>query len=147
MSHDLTLERIFDAVSEVVFDAFTDPDAQKDLYAHAPDWIVESECDLRVGGRWWISFGAPGSVPAVETNVFEEVDRPHRLVYRSTMRMPDGSNIDTRLEVTFEAVGRQTRMRLVQRRFPTAERRDAFREGWASILGQLERVVNARVSD
>jgi uncharacterized protein YndB with AHSA1/START domain len=45
MSHDLTVERVFDAAPEVVFDAFTNPDAQKVLYAPAPDWIVESECD------------------------------------------------------------------------------------------------------
>ena len=52
MTHDLTLERVIDAAPELVFDAFVDPDAQKALYADGPDWIVESECDLRVGGRW-----------------------------------------------------------------------------------------------
>jgi uncharacterized protein YndB with AHSA1/START domain len=57
MSHDLRLERVYDAAPEVVFDAFTDPDAQKELYADAPDWVVESEIDLRVGGRWTIVFG------------------------------------------------------------------------------------------
>ena len=49
MSHDLRLERVYDAAPEVVFDAFTDPEAQKELYADAPDWVVEAECDLRVG--------------------------------------------------------------------------------------------------
>jgi hypothetical protein len=63
------------------------------------------------------------------------------------MRMPDGASINTRLEVTFEAIGGQTRMRLVQRRFPSAKLRNAFYDGWASILGQLERVVAARVSN
>jgi uncharacterized protein YndB with AHSA1/START domain len=60
MSHDLRLERVYDAAPEVVFDGFTDPDAQKELYADAPDWVVESEIDLRVGGRWTIVFGPPG---------------------------------------------------------------------------------------
>lgn len=32
MSHDLRLVRVFDAAPEVVFGAFIDPDAQKDLY-------------------------------------------------------------------------------------------------------------------
>jgi uncharacterized protein YndB with AHSA1/START domain len=49
VSHDLRLERVFDARPEVVFDAFTDPAAQHELYADAPDWIVEADCDLRVG--------------------------------------------------------------------------------------------------
>jgi uncharacterized protein YndB with AHSA1/START domain len=144
VSHQLILERVFGAAPEVVFDAFTDPDAQRELYADAPDWIVESECDLRVGGCWSISFGPAGSAPAVETNVFEAVERPRRLVYRSTMTLPDGSSFDTHLEVTFEPEGRQTRLRLVQSRFPTAELRDEFRGGWGSILDELERVVHAR---
>ena len=61
MSLDLQLERVYDAAPEVVFDAFTDPDAQKELYADAPDWVVESECDLRPGGRWTIVTRVPPS--------------------------------------------------------------------------------------
>lgn len=147
MSHELRLERLFDAAPEVVFDAFTDPDAQKELYADAPDWIVESECDLRVGGRWSIAFGPPGSEPARETNVFEQVDRPRLLVYRSTMTMPDGWSFETELQVTFELENGKTRMRIVQSGFPTAELRDSFRGGWAGILDGLERVVHARVAN
>lgn len=146
MSHDLRLERLFDAAPEVVFDAYTDPDAQKELYADAPDWIVESECDLRVGGRWTIAFGPPGSEPARETNFFEQVDRPHLLVYASTMTLPDGSSLDTTMRVTFELENGKTRMGIVQSGFPTADLRDEFGGGWASILDGLERVVHARVA-
>ena len=87
MSSELRLERVYDAAAEVVFDAFTDPEAQQELYADAPDWIVESECDLRVGGRWSIAFGPPGETPARETNLFQVVDRPRRLDYASTMTL------------------------------------------------------------
>jgi uncharacterized protein YndB with AHSA1/START domain len=147
VSHDLRLERVYDAAPEVVFDAFTDPEAQKELYADAPDWIVEAECDLRVGGRWSIAFGPPGGAPARETNVFRVVDRPRRLVYASTMAMPDGSSIDTRMQVTFEEEeGGRTRMTIVQSGFPTPQLRDQFAGGWASILDGLGRVVSARVA-
>jgi uncharacterized protein YndB with AHSA1/START domain len=143
VSHELRLERLYHAPPEVVFDAFIDPAAQKELYAEAPDWIVESECDLRVGGRWSISFGPPGDEPARETNVFTEVDRPRRLAYKSTMAMPDGSSLDTDMHVTFEEVNGQTRMTIVQSGFPTADLRDSFRDGWASILDGLGRVAQA----
>jgi uncharacterized protein YndB with AHSA1/START domain len=146
VSHDLRLERLFEAAPEVVFDAFTDPDAQKELYADAPDWIVEAECDLRVGGRWSITFGPPGSRPARETSVFQVVDRPRRLVYASTMTMPDGSVVDTDMEVTFEEENGGTRMTIVQRGFPTVGLRDDFAGGWPSILDGLGRVVSARVA-
>ena len=144
MSFDLRLERTYDAAPEVVFDAFTDPEAQQELYADAPDWIVEATCDLRVGGRWSIAFGPPGDTPARETNVFQVVERPRRLVYASTMAMPDGSNIDTTMEVTFEEEAGRTRLTIVQRGFPTPERRDEFAGGWSSILDRLLRVVVAQ---
>ena len=146
MSHDLRLERVYDSAPEVVFDAFTDPDAQKELYGDAPDWIVESECDLRVGGQWTIAFGPPGSEPARETNVFQVVDRPRRLVYSSTMRMPAGPSINTGMQVTFDHEDDKTRVTIVQSDFPTAERRDEFASGWASILDELRRVVTARAT-
>jgi uncharacterized protein YndB with AHSA1/START domain len=137
VSHDLTVERLLDSTPEVVFDTFVDPDAQHGLYADAPDWIVESECDLRVGGRWTITFGSPGNEPARETNVFEEVERPRLLVFSSTMEMPDGSNINTHVRVTFDPENGKTRMRIVRRGFPSPERRDTFESGWGSILDRL----------
>jgi uncharacterized protein YndB with AHSA1/START domain len=146
VSHDLTVERLLDCTPEVAFDAFVDPNAQHELYAEAPDWIVESECDLRVRGRWTISFGAPGNEPARETNVFEEVEPPRRLVFTSTMKMPDGSSIHTHVRVTFDPENGNTRIRIVQRGFPSRELRDRFERGWASILEGLARVVDARVA-
>jgi uncharacterized protein YndB with AHSA1/START domain len=123
-----------------------DPDAQRELYADAPDWIVDSECDLRVGGRWTITFGAPGDEPAREANVFEEIERPRRLSFSSTMRMPDGSSIHTHVRVTFDPENGKTRIRIVQRGFPSPELRDTFETGWGSILQRLARVVEARVA-
>jgi uncharacterized protein YndB with AHSA1/START domain len=146
LSHDLRLERVYNATPEVVFDAFTDPNAQKELYADAPDWIVESECDLRLGGRWTIAFGPPGSEPARETNTFLAIDRPRRLVYTSSMRLPDGSILDTAMHVTFAEDDGGTRLTIVQTGFATAERRDEFAGGWAMILDALIRVVAARVT-
>jgi uncharacterized protein YndB with AHSA1/START domain len=146
LSHDLRLERVYDAPAEVVFDAFTDPDAQRELYADAPDWIVESACDLRVGGCWTISFGPPGGPAARETNVFQVVERPRRLVYTSTMTLPDGSRLDTGMEVTFAEERGRTRLTIVQRGFPTPEAREEFAGGWAGILDGLGRVIAARVA-
>jgi uncharacterized protein YndB with AHSA1/START domain len=143
---DLRVERLFDAAPEVVFDAFTDPDVQRELYADEPDWVVEAECDLRVGGRWTIAFGPPGSEPARETNVFLEIDRPRRLACSSTMTMPDGSSVDTGLLVTFDEEADRTRMTIVQSGFETDQLRDDFAEGWPSILDGLGRVVAARVA-
>ena len=120
MSYDLRLERVYDAAPEVVFDAFTDPDAQKELYADAPDWVVESEIDLRVGGRWTIVFGPPDGPAARETCVFEVVERPRRLVYACHMTMPDGDQLRHRHGGDLRGGGGgRTRLTIVQRGFPT----------------------------
>ena len=144
MTHDLRVQRVYDAAPEVVFDAFTDPRAQREMYADEPDWNVRSECDLRVGGRWTIEFGPPDGRPSREICVFEVVDRPRRLVFRSTMLLPDGSSVDTRTHVTFAgiAVGR-TRLTVVQTGFPAAQLRDQWTDGWGAILAGLSRAVAA----
>jgi uncharacterized protein YndB with AHSA1/START domain len=145
MSQILQLERVYGAAPEVVFDAFTDPEAQKELYADAPDWVVSSTIDLRAGGRWTIEFGPPDGPAALETSVFQVVDRPRRLRYTATMRMPDGTSFDTEVEVRFneEAPGR-TRLTILQTGFPTRQLRDEIAGGWPSILDGLGRVVVAR---
>jgi uncharacterized protein YndB with AHSA1/START domain len=146
VSHALRVEHWFDAAPEEVFDAYTDPDAQREWYQDQPGWVVEAECDLRVGGRWTVAFGPPGSDPYRETNVFEQVDRPWRLVYTSTVTMPDGSSFDTGMEVILEELGGRTRMTIHHTGFPSAEVRDDHLGGWPGFLDRLERVVDARVA-
>jgi uncharacterized protein YndB with AHSA1/START domain len=146
VSHALRVEHWFDAAPEEVFDAYTDPDAQREWYQDQPGWIVEAECDLRVGGRWTVAFGPPGSDPYRETNVFEQVDRPWRLVYTSTVTMPDGSSFDTGMEVILEELGGRTRMTIHHTGFPSAEVRDDHLGGWPGFLDRLERVVDATVA-
>ena len=147
MTHDLRVESVYAAAPETVFDAFTDPQAQREMYADEPGWIVRSECDVREGGRWTIEFGPPDARPSRETCVFEVVDRPRRLVYRSTMLLPDGSSVHTRTHVTFTGTADgQTRLTVSQSGFPAAGLRDEFTEGWGGILAGLSRAVAARTA-
>ncbi len=145
MSHDLKLERLFDAHPDDVFDAFTDPEAQKEWYEDNEGWVVEASCDLRVGGIWDVSFGEAGSTYR-ETNVFSEIDRPHKVAYVSTFTMPDGSSFDTTLVVTFEESNGKTLMTIVQTGFPNAEERDAHQGGWPGFIDRLEQVVAKRAA-
>jgi uncharacterized protein YndB with AHSA1/START domain len=55
MSLDVEFARLIDATPEEVFDAFTDPAGQEAFYGQDdPGWIVQSQCDLRVGGVWTV---------------------------------------------------------------------------------------------
>lgn len=146
MSHDLRLERIFDAAPEVVFDAFLDPGAQRALLAYGPDWIVESKVDLRVGGTWTLVWGPSRDKLFREVAVFSEVDRPRRLAYAVTATFADGRTLDTEIEITFEGKDGQTNMTLVQTGFPSAAVRDDFKGDWPHFLKRLEHVVVERAA-
>ena len=136
MSRDIRLQRWFEAPPEVVFDAYTDPDAQRDLRTGGPDEVVESECDLRVGGEWIIRFG-PSSAPYVERNVFHAVDRPHRLVYASTTEWPDGSQVESLIEITLQWLDGRTLLTFTQQGVPSGELERGFAEGWNEFLDGL----------
>jgi glutathione S-transferase len=142
-TYDLTVERLLKAAVEDVFNAYTNPEAGRTVFAGGPDWAVEVTCDLRVGGVWTITSGPPGGAPYRETNRFSLIDRPHRLAFASTMTMPDGSSFDRDVDVTFKREDGGTRMTMVHRGFPSAELRDAFGTGLAGIFDPLERLAQA----
>ncbi len=148
MTYDLEIERSFDAPAEVVFDAFVDPAAQGELYGDDtdPTWEVESELDLRVGGTWTIAFGPAGREPYRETNVFDVVDRPNRIVFRSSLFMvDDGHTVETTVTITFEDRDGKTLFTIRQTGFERKEDRDGIEGGWPSIFDALERVVASRL--
>ena len=146
MSHELRVERLIDAAPGEVFDTFVDADAQKEWYRDPehPGGIVETECDARVGGLWTSAWGTDEDELYRETCVFRVVDRPRRLVMTCTATAPDGTSLETEVEVTFEEEGVRTRMTVVQRGFSTPELRDIVGGGWPVALEQLERSVRAR---
>jgi uncharacterized protein YndB with AHSA1/START domain len=109
VSLDLRFERLIAAAPERVFDAFTDPVGQRELYGQdAAGWIVDSRCDLRVGGVWSVSFGPSPDELYHHRHVFEMIDRPRRILIASTETRPDGSSFETTLEFTFEPRGGST---------------------------------------
>jgi uncharacterized protein YndB with AHSA1/START domain len=149
VSYQLTVERAIEAPAEAVFDAFTDAGAQRVWMRAAgdPDAILETRCDLRVGGEWVAAWGPSRDELYRETNVFQVVDRPRRLVMATTSSTPDGFSLDTTTEVTFEEQDGKTRMTVVQRGFPTGELRDYFAgTAWPGALDALDRFVRGKAA-
>lgn len=142
MRRVLSYERLIRASPEQVFDAFTSAQGQRALYGQdEPGWIVESRCDLRVGGTWSVSFGpSPGELYQ-HRNVFEEIDRPHRVRMTTTEVRLDGSQLVISAEFKFEAHGEATLMTMTQSGFPTDALRDEHALGLATAFDNLERAV------
>ena len=142
MSRDVEFARLIDATPEEVFDAFTEPEGQAAFYGQDdPGWVVESHCDLRIGGVWTVAFGPSPRELYRHRHVFEAIERPHRLVLASTETRLDGSSFHTQLEFTFEARDGKTLMTMAQRGFPTAELRDEHERGVPNAFARLERLI------
>jgi uncharacterized protein YndB with AHSA1/START domain len=144
MSHDLRFARVIDAAPEEVFDAFTQPGGQEALYGtDDPGWIVESECDLRVGGMWTVTFGPSRRELYRHAHVFQVIERPRRLVVDTTETRLDGSSFQIEAEFIFEERDGKTLMTMTQRGFPTAELRDEHRLGLPNAFARLARAVGS----
>lgn len=149
MSHELRLERLYDASPGVVFDAFVDPAAQQELHgSDRPDWTVHrSETDVRVGGTSTYVMGSAGQEPDTERRVCSVVDRPHRLVFRHSMEVAEWNRtVETEMTITFEEQDGKTLLTMVQTGFERVEDRDGFLGGWPSYLDTLKGVVSSRTT-
>jgi uncharacterized protein YndB with AHSA1/START domain len=137
--HALGVERVIDAPPEAIFDTFTA------LYdSERPDWVTDSQLDLRPGGRWSVAFQVPNGPAFREERVITAVERPHRLAYAMTAVYENAPGFDTAVQVTIEAVPDGHRVRLVQQGFPTTEARDDFAGAWPDVLDEVARRVSSR---
>lgn len=80
----LQIVRTFDVAPEVVFDAFTKPEAMRVWWTDQTTFNI----DLRVGGRWTI-VREEGGATYTATGEYLEVELPHRIRY--TYAMPQFS--------------------------------------------------------
>jgi len=132
--HALSVERIVGAPPEAIFDAFIA------LYdSQRPDWVTDSQLDLRPGGRWSVGFQVPNGPAFREERTITVVQRPHRLAYDVTALYRDAPSFTTTVEVTIEAVPDGYRVRLIQQGFPTTTARDDFAGAWPDVLDELSR--------
>ena len=141
----LRVQRELHATPEEVFDAYTDPDKQRNwLSALGPDeGAVETSVDLRVGGAWEARFRPNPETEVHDVQRYAEIDRPHRLVTdlvaESTIggrRMPA---LETRIVMTFEPTAAGTLVTVEQTGFPATDMRDFFANiAWPSGLARLD---------
>ena len=145
MSRELRFERLLAAAPERVFDAFTEPAGQREFYGKDDaGWIVDSRCELRVGGVWEVSFGPSRGELYHHRHVFEAIDRPRRILVTCTETRLDGSSFDTSLEFTFEPRGAKTLMTMVQAGFPSEALRDEHTRGLPHAFDRFERALEER---
>ena len=142
MSRELRYERLIRESPARVFDLFTSPAGQREFYgSDAPGWVVDSRCELRVGGAWDIAFGpSPGELYR-HRHVFEAIERPRRLLLATTETRLDGSRLAFSTEFTFAARDGATLMTMIQRGFPSGDLREEHGRGLPHAFDRLERAL------
>jgi uncharacterized protein YndB with AHSA1/START domain len=146
MSQDVRFARVINALPEVVFDVFTSQEGQEAFYGE-PGWSVRSECDLRVGGLWTVTFGPSRDEVYRHDHIFRVIERPSRIVLDTTESRPDGSVIEFEYEYIFEARDGKTLMTMIQRGLQTAELRDEHRAGVPDAIARLDQAIELRPAD
>jgi uncharacterized protein YndB with AHSA1/START domain len=142
MSDDVRFAREIDAAPEKVFDTFTQSNGQEAFYREEePGWIVESECDLRVGGAWTVTFGPSRSELYRHEHLFRVIERPRRLLVDTTETRGDGSTLEFETEFIFEERDGKTLMTMIQRGLPTPELREEHRVGVPNAFARLEQAI------
>jgi dihydrofolate reductase/uncharacterized protein YndB with AHSA1/START domain len=144
VSRELRYERLIQAPPARVFDLFTSAAGQREFYGNdAPGWVVDSRCELRVGGAWEIAFGpSPGELYR-HRHVFEAIERPRRLLLATTETRPGGSRLAFSTEFRFASRDGATLMTMVQWGFPSGELRDEHGRGLPHAFDRLERALSA----
>jgi uncharacterized protein YndB with AHSA1/START domain len=143
VSLDLRFERLIAAPPERVFDAFTDPAGQREFYGtDAPGWVVDSRCDLRVGGVWSVSFGPSRDELYRHRHVFEAIERPRRILLTTTETRLDGASFETSIEFRFEPRDGGTLMTMVQAGFADEVLRDEHTRGLPNAFDRFERMLD-----
>jgi uncharacterized protein YndB with AHSA1/START domain len=132
--HTLAVERIIDAPAAAIFDAFVA------LYdSRRPDWVISSQLDLRLGGRWDVAFQVPNGPAFREQRVITTLQPPSRLAYEMTVQYQDVPGFSGTVEIIIEAAPGGHRLRLLQRGFPDARLRDEFAAAWQDVLHEVAR--------
>jgi uncharacterized protein YndB with AHSA1/START domain len=138
----LVVERVFDALPDFLFDAWTRPELLVQWWGPEGATTPEYDLDVREGGRWSTVMQTASGEQFRIAGVYRVIDKPRRLVFTWNYRHPDGTPApETLIEVTFEQAVGGTQIRLKQQAFATLEDFNNHQAGWTSSFNDLARFV------
>ena len=141
----LKVARTFNAPRDLVFQAYTDPDALKQWFGPEGWPLTVSTMDFRVGGTWHYCMTGPEGEEAWGIATYDEIVAPERLVYRDAFSDADGNIVPPESAVTIEFVEQgpsETSLQITSI-FASNDERDqviamGMEEGMAQTLDHLE---------
>jgi uncharacterized protein YndB with AHSA1/START domain len=137
------LRRVFDAPPEVVFRAWTQPEALKAWWCPSGWSATQVEIDLRAGGIYRIAMRRPaGGAEIGMHGRFIEVLPPCRLVYTWRWEGAFAGMPETRVTVELVRVAAGTELTLRHEHFADAGIRHQHRSGWLIACERLDRALS-----
>ena len=135
----LTLKRRINARCEKIYAAWTDP--QKIVHWFGPSTVregsLQAETDLRVGGRFRLSFQNEGGEYFQVGGVYREIVPNARLVF--SWAWHSTPERESQVTVQLEPEGGGTLLTLHHEQFFDETARDNHARGWAELLDKLEK--------
>ena len=135
----LTIKRRLNAPPEKVYAAWIDP--EKVLKWFGPDAgpVKQAEVDVRVGGRYAVTFHTEDGEQHHVSGVYREVVPKQKLVFTWAWRTtPERESLVT---VLIKPDGDGSLLTLIHEQFFDEPARDRHREGWTGCLDKLERFL------
>ena len=135
----LTIKRRLNAAPEKVYAAWTDP--EKILKWFGPDSgpVHEAVTDVRVGGRYAVSFSTEDGEQHDVSGVYREVVPDQKLVFTWAWRTtPERESLVT---ILIKPDGSGSILTLIHEQFFDEAARDGHRRGWTGCLDKLERFL------
>ena len=135
----LTIKRRLNAPPQKVYAAWTDP--EKILKWFGPDSgpVEDAATDVRVGGRYAVSFSTEDGEQHHVSGVYREVVPNRKLVFTWAWRtMPERVSLVT---VLIKPDGSGSILTLIHEQFFDEPARDRHVQGWTGCLDKLERYL------
>ncbi len=138
----LKLSRVIKADPDTVFQAWTEPEQDKQWSAPEGMTVALAELDLTVGGRHHIRMKNEEGKEFNAVGVYREIDRPKRLSYTWQWQEKEHDAGETLITVEFNDLGGSTEVIMTHDLFPSVEAKEGHEQGWASCLNRLERMFD-----
>ena len=139
----LTIERKLKAPPHLVFGAWTDPKKLVHWFGPAPTvpGSVKAHLDVRVGGKFRVSFTTEDGEYHEVGGVYQEVVPDQKLVFSWAWHStPERESLVT---VSIKADGRGTLLTLHHEKFFDQAARDGHQRGWTGTMDKLAAYVIA----
>jgi uncharacterized protein YndB with AHSA1/START domain len=134
----LTIKRRINAAPAKIYAAWTDPEKIAGWFgpSRVKEGSVQAETDLRVGGRYRISFNATDGEYFQVGGIYREIVSNERLVF--SWAWHSTPERESQLTVSLKPDGAGTLLTLHHEQFFDQAARDGHEKGWTELLGKLE---------